>query len=76
MRTWRDRLSTGTPGRNRRKPEADLARGVGSNPAVTVVIPDTDDPEHMVDIMGASRGELPDADLRRRIEQIFDELGG
>ncbi len=47
-----------------------------SNPAVTVVIPGTDDPEHMVDNMGAGRGDLPDADLRRRIEQIFDELGG
>jgi hypothetical protein len=30
----------------------------------------------MVDNMGAGRGDLPDADLRRRIEQIFDELGG
>ena len=47
-----------------------------ANPAVTVVIPGTDDPEHMVDNMGAGRGELPDADLRRRIERIFDELGG
>ncbi len=45
-----------------------------ANPAVTVVIPGTDDPEHMVDNMGAGRGELPDADLRRRIERIFDEL--
>ncbi len=47
-----------------------------ANPAVTVVIPGTDDPEHMVDNMGAGRGELPDADMRRRIEQIFDGLGG
>lgn len=47
-----------------------------SNPAVTVVIPGTDDPEHMVDNMGAGRGELPDADLRRRIERMFDELAG
>jgi aryl-alcohol dehydrogenase-like predicted oxidoreductase len=47
-----------------------------ANPAVTVVIPGTDDPEHMVDNMGAGRGELPDADLRSRIEQIFDDLGG
>ena len=47
-----------------------------ANPAVTVVIPGTDDPEHMVDNMGAGRSELPDAALRRRIEQIFDELGG
>jgi aryl-alcohol dehydrogenase-like predicted oxidoreductase len=47
-----------------------------ANPAVTVVIPGTDDPEHMVDNMGAGMGELPDADMRRRIEQLFDELGG
>ena len=46
-----------------------------SNQAVTVVIPGTDDPEHMVDNMGAGRGELPDDDLRRRIEEIFDGLG-
>ena len=46
-----------------------------ANPAVTVVIPGTDDPEHMVDNLGAGRGELPDADLRRRIEQVFEGLG-
>ena len=46
-----------------------------ANPAVTAVIPGTDSPEHMVDNMGAGQGELPDADLCRRIEQIFDELG-
>ena len=46
-----------------------------SNPAVTAVIPGTDEPEHIVDNMGAGRGEFPDADLRRRIEQIFGELG-
>jgi aryl-alcohol dehydrogenase-like predicted oxidoreductase len=67
------------------RPLPDFAREIGAtswaqlclkyilaNPAVTVVIPGTDDPEHMVDNMGAGRGELPDADLRRRIEQIFD----
>ena len=47
-----------------------------ANPAVTVVIPGTDDPEHMIDNLGAGRGDLPDADLRRRIEQVFDEFGG
>lgn len=47
-----------------------------SNPAVTVVIPGTDNPEHMIDNLGAGRGELPDADLRRRIEQIFDDVAG
>jgi aryl-alcohol dehydrogenase-like predicted oxidoreductase len=46
-----------------------------ANPAATVVIPGTDDPEHIVDNMGAARGEFPDADLCRRIEQIFDDLG-
>ena len=46
-----------------------------ANPAVTAVIPGTDDPAHMVDNMGAARGELPDANLLQRIEQIFDELG-
>lgn len=69
------------------QPVPDFARDIGAtswaqlclkyilaNPAVTVVIPGTDDPEHMVDNLGAARGELPDADLRRRIEQIFDNL--
>ena len=69
------------------QPVPDFAREIGAtswaqlslkyilaNPAVTVVIPGTDDPEHMVDNLGAARGELPDADLRRRIEQIFDNL--
>jgi aryl-alcohol dehydrogenase-like predicted oxidoreductase len=46
-----------------------------SHPAVTVVIPGTTNPQHMVDNLGAGRGELPDADIRRRIERIFDELG-
>ncbi|MDX1393162.1 MAG: aldo/keto reductase [Gemmatimonadota bacterium] len=46
-----------------------------ANPAVTVVIPGTDDPEHIVDNMGAGMGELPDAEMLRRIEQVFDELG-
>lgn len=69
------------------QPVPDFARDIGAtswaqlclkyilaNPAVTVVIPGTDDPEHMVDNLGAARGELPDADLRRRIERIFDDL--
>lgn len=47
-----------------------------ANPAVTVVIPGTDDPEHMIDNLGAGRGELPDAELRGRIEEVFDELRG
>ena len=42
---------------------------------MTAVIPGTDNPEHMVDNLGAARGDLPDADLLRRIERVFDELG-
>lgn len=45
-----------------------------ANPAVTVAIPGTDEPRHAADNLGAARGELPDADLCRRIEQIFDDL--
>lgn len=47
-----------------------------AHPGVTAVIPGTDNPAHMVDNLGAARGELPDADMLRRIERVFDELGG
>ena len=45
-----------------------------ANPAVTVVIPATSDPEHLVDNMGAGVGRLPDERTRRRMEELFDEL--
>jgi aryl-alcohol dehydrogenase-like predicted oxidoreductase len=45
-----------------------------ANPAVTVVIPATSDPEHLVDNMGAGVGRLPDERTRRRMEDLFDEL--
>ena len=45
-----------------------------ANPAVTVVIPATSDPEHLVDNMGAGVGRLPDERIRRRMEDLFDEL--
>jgi aryl-alcohol dehydrogenase-like predicted oxidoreductase len=44
------------------------------HPAVTAVIPATSNPEHLVDNMGAGLGRLPDAPLRRRMEQFFDGL--
>jgi len=44
------------------------------HPAVTVVIPATGDPEHLVDNMGAGRGALPDESQRRRMESYFDGL--
>ncbi len=45
-----------------------------SHPAVTAVIPGVTNPRHIVDNLGAGRGPLPDADIRRRIERIFDEF--
>ena len=45
-----------------------------AHPAVTVVIPATSDPEHLVENMGAGVGRLPDERTRRRMEELFDEL--
>ncbi|MFP3947615.1 MAG: aldo/keto reductase [Longimicrobiales bacterium] len=39
-----------------------------SHPAVTVAIPATSDPTHLVENMGALRGALPDPELRERME--------
>lgn len=45
-----------------------------SHPAVTVAIPGTTKVEHLEDNLGAARGRLPDAEMRRRIEKFFDAL--
>jgi aryl-alcohol dehydrogenase-like predicted oxidoreductase len=45
-----------------------------SHPAVTCPIPGTDDPEHLVDNMGAARGRLPDAATRQRMAELFDSF--
>ena len=45
-----------------------------AHPAVTVIIPATSDPEHLIDNMGAGLGRLPDARLKKRMEQLFDGL--
>ncbi|HVS02071.1 MAG TPA: aldo/keto reductase [Thermoanaerobaculia bacterium] len=53
-----------------------LLKFVVSHPAVTCAIPATSDPEHMVENMGASRGRLPDAALRRRmVREVAPLLG-
>jgi len=44
------------------------------NPTVTAVIPGTATLEYLKDNMGAAHGRVPDAALRRRIEQYFDAL--
>ena len=45
-----------------------------AHPAVTVVIPATSDPEHLIDNMAAGLGRLPDEGTRRRMERFFDGL--
>ncbi len=45
-----------------------------AHPAVTVVIPATGDPEHLIDNMGAGLGRLPDERARTRMEELFDGL--
>ena len=45
-----------------------------SHPAVTVIIPATGDPEHLVDNMGAGIGRLPNEATRGRMEEMFDNL--
>jgi aryl-alcohol dehydrogenase-like predicted oxidoreductase len=45
---------------------------VVSNPAVTAVIPGTTKVEHAIDNHGAARGRLPDAAMRKRIEEAYD----
>jgi len=46
-----------------------------SHPAVTCVIPGTSQVRHLEDNLGAARGRLPDAAMRRRIEGYWDSRG-
>jgi aryl-alcohol dehydrogenase-like predicted oxidoreductase len=43
--------------------------------AVTCVIPGTDKPEYMLDNLGAGRGRLPDAAMRRKMVEFFESPG-
>jgi len=45
-----------------------------SHPAVTVTVPATSNPAHLVDNMGGGVGRLPDERTRRRMEAFFDAL--
>jgi diketogulonate reductase-like aldo/keto reductase len=47
---------------------------VVSHPSVTVVIPATNDPKHLVDNMGAGVGRLPDEAMRKRMVEAFERL--
>ena len=44
------------------------------HPAVTCVIPGTATPRHMDDNLGAGRGRLPDAAMRRKMADFWDKL--
>jgi aryl-alcohol dehydrogenase-like predicted oxidoreductase len=45
-----------------------------SDPRVTTVIPGTANPAHMTDNIGAMRGPLPDAELRRKMVSYIEGL--
>jgi aryl-alcohol dehydrogenase-like predicted oxidoreductase len=46
-----------------------------SHEAVTAVIPGTTKKEHMLDNLGAGRGRLPDAAMRKRMAEYIEKLG-
>ncbi len=48
-----------------------LLKWIVSHPAVTCVIPATNDPKHLEDNMGAGVGRLPDAKTRARMASLF-----
>ena len=51
-----------------------LLKYLASHPSVTCVIPGTERVQFLVDNMVASHGRLPDAAMRKRIEQYYDGL--
>lgn len=52
-----------------------MLKYVLSHPAVTCAIPGTTQVAHLEDNLAGARGRLPDAALRRRMEQAWDALG-
>lgn len=51
-----------------------LLKFIVSHPAVTCAIPATTKVEHMRENMGAARGVLPDAPMRRRMIDVFESV--
>ena len=45
-----------------------------SHPAITCAVPGMARPEYVVDNLGAARGRLPDAAMRRKMEQLIDSV--
>ncbi len=48
-----------------------LLKWIVAHPAVTCVIPATNNPRHLLDNMGAGVGRLPDAKMRARMASLF-----
>ena len=53
-----------------------MLKFVVANPAVTLAVPGTGDPEHMVDNLGGGRGRLPTEDHLRRMMELEQSLPG
>jgi len=53
-----------------------MLKFVVAQPAVTIAVPGTGDPEHMVDNLGGGRGRLPTQDHLRRMLELVDGLPG
>jgi aryl-alcohol dehydrogenase-like predicted oxidoreductase len=51
-----------------------MLKFVVAHPAVTVAVPGTGDPEHMVDNLGGGRGRLPTQDHLRRMAELVENL--
>ena len=47
---------------------------IAGHPAVTTVIPGTEKVDYLMDNLGAARGRLPDAAMRKKIEAYYDAL--
>jgi len=45
-----------------------------SHPAITCAVPGMARPEYVIDNLGAARGRLPDAAMRKRMEQFIDSV--
>jgi diketogulonate reductase-like aldo/keto reductase len=48
-----------------------LLKWIVAHPAVTCVIPATNNPQHLEDNMAAGVGRLPDAKMRERMASLF-----
>jgi diketogulonate reductase-like aldo/keto reductase len=51
-----------------------MLKFVVAHPAVTVAVPGTSDPEHMVDNLAGGRGRLPTQDHLRRMVELVESL--